>query len=234
MKKLILFTFLFFAIASCQKASVHSLCKKWKMKAYTTTYTGYGDNKKILESSTTNATATDFTATEVDYYYDSITNSQATSTAKGTVNKYTYTFNKNGTWEATTDMTITSTINADGSVDNTVSNVVTTQSGTWCFIKKTKGEQYKKNERLLINVLLSVITTTSSMPGSSTAYTETETRSYAVGESSQTFNIDKSNSNELSISVKKDNSDHYSDSSGSNSEINSEDVIDVQLDFVKQ
>lgn len=199
MKKIIFGTlsvaFLAVAISSCGKSSKGKMANEWKITSYekNDTQTSNG-NQTVIKTSMTETGVTRTT-----------TNGGTTTTSTGTVNTNEMTIDKDGTWTSTQD--ISGSYVLLGTTYTT--NTKTTESGTWSFVAKTKGDEFKKNERVIFNVLTETTTTTQS--GGSTG-TSTDSYTYASGELVRVYTVKESKGKELELEMTTNNTN----TSGSN------------------
>jgi hypothetical protein len=118
---------------------------------------------------------------------------------EGSVVEFTYTINKDGSWESVNHV---DWINGSGSV---ISTKVTT-SGIWNLIGKNKSKDLKANERVLFNTLSQDISnvTTITVDGVSESSSTSSKNVYAAGENFMTYLIVESKSKELELSKEFD------------------------------
>lgn len=135
--------FLAAGITSCAKSTKGKMINEWKATSYESIekWEGAAGDKTTYTLSMT-ANAVTETNTSVS---PSIT--ETTQVNTGVVNAHDWTIKKDGTWSWTQDITI-------GEPGNGSNNILV-QSGTWSFVGKTKGDDFKKNERVLFTVLTS-------------------------------------------------------------------------------
>ena len=144
-------------IFSCKKTSKGKMVNEWSVIEFTSVATvknDFGVNSKVvkvLDGASLKTTSTGIPSPMGDSSMDLVT--------LGTVNSWTYSIKKDGTWSSTENITIT---RKDSTFESSVWNVVITKenelketSGIWNFIGKSKAEDFKKNERVLFNILIS-------------------------------------------------------------------------------
>ncbi len=145
MKKIINYVlslaFLAFAMASCAKSTKGKVTNEWKIVSYLEN-DSFSNQGGQSGSTITNMTETTYT--------QEFTNSNGGNTVvnsnSGTVNTHELILKKDGTWSLNKDLTQD---NGNGYSNKSIYE----QTGTWTFVGKTKGDDFKKNERLLFNVL---------------------------------------------------------------------------------
>jgi hypothetical protein len=194
MKKIIFGTlsvaFLAVAVSSCGKSSKGKMANDWKITSL--------DNVETDTQSNGNKTVTTTTMTETAYTRTTAqTNggSTNTTTQTATININEMSIDKDGTWTWTQEIT-----GVSGGVTQT-SNVART--GTWSFISKTKGDDFKKNERVVFNVLTEKETSTYTVGSSSTSSVDDYT--YLTGENIMIFTVKESKSKELQLEMMSNN-----------------------------
>ena len=128
-------------LASCGKSTKGKMANNWKIVSMTTetTFTDADDDQ--FESTMT-ANETRMTTKSVTTAADG---SVTSSTIEATINKNEFTIEKDGAWKWIQDLSY----NTDTGEVRTVNE----RSGVWSFIGKNKGDEFKKNERVLFNVL---------------------------------------------------------------------------------
>lgn len=192
--------FLTAGLTSCGKSTKGKMANEWKVTEYnqTETETQSNGNKTV---STTAMTETTYTNTT------EVTSGGSTIkyTSNATVNMNEMTIEKDGTWTSTRDVS---------SVNNGVTTKVTmTASGTWSFVGKTKGDDFKKNERVMFNTL-SETTTQTSTPGGSSS---TDTDTYMTGENVMIYTVTESKGKELALEAEIGNTSTSGSSTSSTS-----------------
>jgi hypothetical protein len=117
--------------------------------------------------------------------------------SSGIVNVHELILKKDGTWALNRDFT-------EQYENGASSKVVFEQTGTWTFVGKTKGDDFKKNERLLFNVLTekknSVYTNNDQVVVSQ--FTSNDT--YLTGELVLIYTIKESKNKELELELVND------------------------------
>ena len=191
-------------VSSCKKTSKGKMANEWNVTSITSESTEIGSNGNKTVTTTTLA---DGKITDIENY----TNSSGTviTTKLGTVKEYSYTIEKDGTWKSTTDMTYTSS-------SSTATTVVNT-SGTWSFLSKNKTGDFKKNERVVFNILKEETKNNGSYTVSNitTPFSNSESNAYAEGENADIFLVVESKKKELTLSKTYDETEITTNSSGS-------------------
>ena len=120
--------FLTVGFASCTKSTKGKMANDWKVVSMTSesSSTDFDGNKNVSVT-----TATDGSIT--------------TTLGSAMINKNEFTIEKDGAWKWIQDLSY--------STDSGVVRTTNERSGTWSFIGKNKGDEFKKNERVLFNVL---------------------------------------------------------------------------------
>ena len=128
-------------LVSCGKSSKAKVSNDWRVTSYEESFISIDeDGEKSTE--TLSITESTYNENVKDEQFGNFTYS-----ATGTVQLYNYTINKNGTWSSESEVEYT---NSQGT---STTKSIKSASGTWAFIGKTKGDDFKKNERILFNTL---------------------------------------------------------------------------------
>jgi len=202
MKKTIIYGLSFAFIAatatSCGKTTKGKMSNEWsatELSSSSTTTNADGDVETTSWSSTDGAT---FTMTQT---YTPSGGTSSSLTLDGTVNEFSYTINKDGSWSSVTDMTFS--IDLGGGISQT-QQTRDENSGTWTLLGKNKTGELKKNERVVFNTLSSTSTETSTITGS-TPDTETSTNTYAEGENPEVMMVVESKGKMLKLKKETNN-----------------------------
>ncbi|WP_246073871.1 hypothetical protein [Fluviicola chungangensis] len=165
------------------------MANEWKVTEYSQTETDTESNgdKTVYTTSLTETTATMTTEDTPNG------GSTTTTTQTGTVNMNEMTIDKDGTWTSTRDITTTDVVFGV----NTTTKVTMTASGTWAFVGKTKGDDFKKNERVMFNTLSE--STTSVYTAGSTTQTSSSSDTYMTGENVMVYTVKESKKDELQL-----------------------------------
>ncbi len=139
--------FLAAGLISCAKSTKGKVTNEWKVVSYLKTESNTNQQSAFSHTSTLNMTENSLTMQHVSVD-DGMT---VTSNYTGTVNAFHLTISKDGTWSSNEDLTYDL---GNGDEQRNVNE----KSGTWSFVGKTKGDDFKKNERILFNVLTHKLT----------------------------------------------------------------------------
>ena len=197
-------------ISSCKKTSKGKMANEWNVTSLTSEETSINASGDKTVSTTT---MTDGKITDTDISTN--TSGTVTTVRNGTVKEYSYTIEKDGTWKSTTDMTYTSS----SSTGSSTATIVTNTSGSWSFLSKNKTGDFKKNERVVFNILKEDVKTNGSNTFSNvtTTYSNTDNNTYAEGENADIFLVVESKKKELKLSQTYDETTLYTDSNSSSS-----------------
>lgn len=195
MKRTLFYTlsvaFLTAGMVSCGKTTKGKMVNEWKVTSQTETSTSVQSNGNKTEQTTTySENAVTKTTVQTPSIGPALTTSQT-----GIVNSNTLTIDKDGTWTWTQTILYGSGNSTALSTDE--------QSGTWSFVGKTKGDEFKKNERVLFNVLSAKNTTVQTSNGSATTNKTTDT--YLTGENTMIFTVKESKKDELQMEAESKN-----------------------------
>ncbi len=133
--KLTLLTALFF---SCGKSTTSKVSNDWKLDTYESIQVDT-DSDGQINTISTKIEESIYTRTEI---YDGIKNSR-----NGTVSYFKFYIKKDGTWSRESELIYKMSYNPN------TQKRVEKASGTWSFLKKSKGEDFKRNERIIFNTL---------------------------------------------------------------------------------
>ncbi len=177
-----------FGITSCAKTTKGKMINEWKITSFenSETYVSTLGDKHTSIYSMTDQTVTDKTVLEP------ASGPSSTSSETGTVNKHELAIKKDGTWSWTIDVTF-----VDG---NKTNNETMIRSGTWSFIGQTKGDDFKKNERVLFNVLEMTTRETETVDQSVT-YDETGKETYSTGQTTMVYTVTESKNKKLEMEL---------------------------------
>lgn len=174
--------------SSCAKSTKGKLANDWKMSSLEGKEAGKnitGDQwifRTVMNENTINLT---------NEFYP-VNDSVETSYSSGIVNAYHFTIRKDGTWSRYREFVFP---NSTGS-----STEITEESGTWSFVSKTKGDNFKKRERVLFNVLESSETRTQVL-NQEVVTDYTEHASYISGEKMMIYTIVSSSKKQLELEM---------------------------------
>ncbi len=199
-------------ISSCKKTSKRKMVNEWSItefKSVATIKNDFGVNSKIVK--VLDGASLKTTSTGVP---SSVGGSSMNLELSGTVNTWTYSIKKDGTWSSKEDITTTW---VDSTFDSSVWNVVTHKenelketSGIWNFIGKSKTEDFKKNERVLFNILVSNAKK-SVTSGGNDPQVIVNKNTYIAGEKVLVFTVVESKNKELILQTDSKHSNVNSD-----------------------
>lgn len=179
--------FLAAGMAACAKSTKGKVTNEWKVVSYVKTESYSDPDLDYSNSMTKNLTETSFTQQSVSTD-DGVS---VNSNSSGSVNAHEMTIKKDGTWSWKRDMTYDYG-NGNGN------NIVDEQTGTWTFVGKTKGDDFKKNERLLFNILSE--TRTSSQINNQVVVSQfSSNETYLTGENVLIYTIKESKQKEMEL-----------------------------------
>lgn len=183
-------------LISCGKSSKGKMVNEWKITS--------------MEESSTNTSASGYvskdvtTYTETTYQNTTTNGSNPSTSTDGKVITHTMTISKDGTWtmnRETSYQYTTPLTNKAHTVTRVISN-----SGTWSFVGKTKGDEFKKNERVLFNTLSTSTTVTDKNTTDNQSTTDVYSDTYATGENPLIYTVVESKAKELQLEALGDNS----------------------------
>lgn len=178
--------FLALGLASCGKTSKGKFVNDWNITS---------DVESGVETSSNGSKSDYFTSYENGVYkYDyKYTNSGGQvdfqNNVTGAVHEYSYSIKKDGTFEAVLNRN--EVINSNKKIEYKL-----TQTGTWSFAKKTKSEDYGKNERVVFDVL-NVNRVETVYNNGVADVPEHSSFTYAPGNYSYVYSVESSTSNEM-------------------------------------
>ncbi len=127
-----------------------------------------------------------------------------TSESAGEVKENEFSIKNDGTWQWTQELYYDENSGMGYPFTTTTKRYL---SGTWSFIGKTKGDDFKKNERVVFNILLNKKSTLEK--NQTTVLTDySEETTYLTGESTMTFTVKESKKKELQLEM--ESAFHYS------------------------
>jgi hypothetical protein len=214
MKKIAVYTlsiaFIAAGMTSCAKSTKGKVTNDWKIVSYLKTDSFYNAGGQS-DTITTNMTETSLTQHSV------ITDNGMALTYDntGTVNAHSLTIKKDGTWSRSQDLTFDF---GNGNQQRTVID----QSGTWTFVGKTKGDDFKKNERILLNVLTNK-RTSNQINNQVVVAQNSNSDTYLTGENVWIYTIKESKRDELELEL-VNTVTNASETGGTNSNTLSENI----------
>jgi hypothetical protein len=137
-------------MTSCRKTSKGKMSNEWTVSDYNSESTSTsvsGDVYKTVQ-------VMDGTSLVSTYTTSPNGGSVSSSESRTRINSWTYTIDKDGTWNSLKNTTRTNL--SSNETDNTIKDY----SGVWNFIGKSKTEEFKMNERVIFNILDLKITET--------------------------------------------------------------------------
>jgi hypothetical protein len=188
-------------ITSCGKTTKGKMANEWSVAGFSS------EDKTIYADLSQNTRTVEFDGTELKTVSVSVPNGGSSSSSEwtGTVNDWTYTIGKDGSWSSSKDVT---TASIDSVFDfftgdfiaayTVTNNVLEENTGVWNFIGKTKIEEFKKNERLLFNALTSNYKTTYTYEGEPAEVT-TDNYTHSAGDATMVYTVVESKSKELQL-----------------------------------
>lgn len=179
--------FLAAGMAACAKSTKGKVTNEWKVVSYVRAESYSDPDLDYSNSMTTSLTETSFTQQSTS------TNGglSVNSNNNGSVNAHEMIIKKDGTWSWKRDMTYDY---GNGSGNN----IVDEQTGTWTFVGKTKGDDFKKNERMLFNILSE--TRTSSQINNQVVVNQfSSNETYLTGENVLIYTIKESKQKEMEL-----------------------------------
>jgi hypothetical protein len=204
MKKLIIVGFsaalLAGGVTSCKKTSKGKMANEWSVSAYTS------ESKTTSNNGDVNNTTKTLDGTTLKTVTSSTPNGGTTTSTERslTVDEFTYTIEKDGTWKRTKNTTYTgldSTYN-NLTLQHDVYNVVEVKTnsvtGVWNFIGKSSTEEFKKNERVIFNVLTEDLKN-SRTEGTDPTVSSSDSYTYVAGQEVEFYTVVESKSKELQL-----------------------------------
>lgn len=239
---------LLLATPSCKKGEndpALSLSSRTARVAGEWTVTGYEANTLNAETDgDTQASNTTLSGSTITTSYTNVsggTTTNPTSTTS-TVDEWSFTFEKDGTWSSVNNRTTVDTEEDYPFAGWTTTNTTVTtnnSNGSWSFVGKDKAGEYKNKERMILNVLTSTYTdqTTSVISddngNSNTTVGDTwgGTDNYHSGEVSDTWEIDQLKGKEMIVKMFRENSGSttVTNSSGSTTTADDNYTMDVTI-----
>lgn len=203
--------------ASCKKSSKGKLSNEWKMSTMT------------QESSDTdeNGDTEKMTMTIADGVVTQVMTDAAgdKTTITGTVTTADWTIAKDGTWSRTLEMNF-DTYSFGGNDYDVDYTQKSEDSGSWDFMNGV-SKDFKKNERVVFNTLMSKSTTIDATSG--TASTDVSSETFGEGENSDVMVVVESKGKMLTLSSDEDNSSSYTPDGGTASTSSSTSTMTIEL-----
>lgn len=139
-------------------------------------------------------------------YYEQVSDPDTTysySTGDAPGNSNQLTIDKDGTWTWNKVSTSSGVVFAGTVFLHNKESA--TQQGTWSFIQKAKGDDFKKNERLLFNILSESTSSSQTGGGGNPVFPDTtisSSQTWLTGEKTILFTVVKSSRDELQLESK--------------------------------
>lgn len=189
-----IFTLALVGITACGKTTNRKVTNEWKvtsMESIENNINSSGD-KHISTFSVNGNTVTD---KNDDYPSNGVSSSTVRT---GTMNTNELTIKKDGTWTWTMSATY------PGDNGNSSYTEMVDQSGTWSFLTKSKGDDFKKNERLVFNILAAKIRDIEVENGV-TVQDDKEELVYSTGKYTTIYTVKESKNNRLELELETQN-----------------------------
>jgi hypothetical protein len=190
--------FISLGLVSCGKTTKGKVTNEWKV-------TSYNEKIELVNASGDvgrSTTSSDGTTVSNEYFSDPAIGPSTTQFQTGTANVFELTIKKDGTWSLIKDFTY--------KTSNTSDQTKQEKSGTWSFVEKTKGDDFKKNERILFNVL-SENETVIQISNQVVVNNQTSSNTYLTGENVLIYTITESKKDQLGMTLEES----YSGTQGS-------------------
>lgn len=194
-------------VSSCGKTTKGKISEDWNVTSIVENSSSTSGGTTTTSSSTTTVSGNAITTTT--------TSGGSTNTDAGTVNKYQFIVNKDGSYERNEDITYSET----NSGTTQTKNYVFTEKGTWSFVGKNKSDDFKKNERVVFNTTSyeGKTTVTYTNSGVTTTSNGSYSGTFLVGENSTIYNVDESTSKKLVLTSESNSTNSSTNSSGTTS-----------------
>ncbi|WP_300663357.1 hypothetical protein [Fluviicola sp.] len=186
--------FLATGMSSCGKTTRGKMINDWKVASSTSEETFIsmnGEDKTVMTE-----TIADNAITQKFVHTFAGGDSSETGSTEGKVNVNSWAIKKDGTWTWNKEVEY---VGAGGQGQKGITN----QSGTWSFIAKNKEDGFKKNERVLFNVL-SYEFTQQSLNNGTVVSTNSTVDTYLTGQSVMIFTVKDSNNKLLEMEMDSD------------------------------
>jgi hypothetical protein len=193
MKKLMVYglSLMFIAggVASCKKGKVSN---DWKISSWSEEYNStYDDGDVYFDKLNSDGTTISLTST-----FTPSGGTATTTTSNGTVQKFTWTIAKDGTFTRELNYTFVNTFTGGSSTEVSTTKV----SGTWSLVGKNKADEFKKNERVVFSILKSEESYTETVTGGTTDVS-TYSDTYASGENIEVYTIVTAKGKEMELKL---------------------------------
>ncbi|MGV3612534.1 MAG: hypothetical protein ACO1N0_16365 [Fluviicola sp.] len=183
-------------LASCSKSNTNKIANNWSVVS------SEEEQTSINEDGDKDYTRTSYTETTISTHSESTPFGEPTTfqESSGKVSANFLNIKKDGTWIWNLEYTFEG---IQGGMQ-VYTNIKTIESGTWNFTGKTKGDDFKKNERIAFNILKKS-TSVFQYQDQVLAYSNGNEASYLTGENMLIYTIVKSKKNELQLEQEKNN-----------------------------
>lgn len=144
--------------------------------------TSFNEEQEFISNSDKNTntiTMTESTVTTKSVNIPSNGSPAIAYTQTGIVKLHEWSIKKDGTWSSVQEIEFNS--------GNTTNNKKIEQSGTWSFLRQTKGDEFEKNERVHFNVLQSK--TVDNTTSGQIVNTNSEEETYLTGEKVMVYTV---------------------------------------------
>ena len=177
-------------MTSCGKTNNRKLTNDWKVVSYLeeSNYSSSGGNYHTTVSMTENEVTHSFHQEPANG--QSVSNSQT-----GSVKAHEFIIKKDGTWSYLQEISFPH--NGSGN-DNRIEH-----SGTWSFLKKNKGDDFEKNERIHFNILETKGLETL-YAGGVVIYSNSNQQTFLTGENVLVYVVKTSKKDALELELEKD------------------------------
>ena len=200
MKKTILyglgFIILVLGTASCGKSTTGKIANNWTIVSQTDeqTVVNSGGDKNYSKNTYTETTFSNYSE-QTPFSGNTIT-----TETSGTVTTNTIEIKIDGTWTWNQEVTYSQDLGGGNTSNYVVKNI---QSGNWNFVKKSKGEDFEKNERISLEALERTSSTVQTV-NNVLANSNSSKTTYSPGESIVVYTIVKSKNKELELKLDVD------------------------------
>ena len=191
--------FLAAGISACGKTTKGKMVNDWKV-------TSFSEELEFISSSDKSKntiTMTESTVTSKSVHIPSNGSPGIAYTQTGIVKLHEWSIKKDGTWSSVQEIEFNS--------GNTTNNKKIEQSGTWSFLRQTKGDEFEKNERVHFNILQSK--TVDNTASGQIVNTNSEEETYLTGEKVMVYTVIRSKKDELEMEL--ENNYAFTQTSGS-------------------
>ncbi len=186
--------FLAAGISACGKTTKGKMVNDWKVTSYyeEMEFVSNGEKGTNIVSMTENSVT-------LSTVYTPSNGPVETNSYPGSVKLHEWAIKKDGTWSSVQEVTYP---NGNSAYTNRIE-----QSGTWSFLRKTKGDEFEKNERVHFNVLQSKTVETQSA-----GFVNSTEETYLTGEKVMVYTITASKKDALEMEL--ENSYAFTQTSG--------------------